>query len=457
MAHVWQQVSDKPDESFSLKSQEITRLRQYTALCMEKNKHEEAKKALCLAISYNNDLIVRYKPGQKVTEELRRAGLKDMRALARVTEHIKKKGESNKAESDPTEHIDTWQFPTTKPNEDAKAGWEKFKECVIFTKPTKSTWDDIVGHKDAKQYIEMALTIPMLYKGKLKSNQQPKGILLYGPPGTGKSMIAKAIATKLNVCFIHISPGQLLGKYLGESEQNIRIFYAMVKFLAPCIVFMDEIDSIAGNRDGDSSAPESRRSISCQLLEVMEHKEGGVFTVAATNHPWQIDPAFMRRLGKRYFIGLPNQNERLQLITKYLKDTRHSLLEFDIKALAQKTNNVSSADIVSFLNEAILRAFHKGQRANYYMEGSEGYWFPTTGLNPQARRVTAAVLRSEGKDFVPANLSLMDLELVAKPQACNEVLLKKYTQFAKEGKLTQPAAYPAYPAYPPPNMQGQRR
>ena len=72
------------------------------------------------------------------------------------------------------------------------------------------------------------------------------------------------------------------------------------------------------------------------------------------------------------------------------------------------------------------------------MEGNDGYWFPTTGLNPHARRVTAAVLKSERKKFKPANLSVMDLELVPKPQPCNETLLKKYTQFSKDGKMTAP-------------------
>ena len=262
-----------------------------------------------------------------------------------------------------------------------------------------------------------------------------KGVLLYGPPGTGKTMIARAIAQKMDVCYLELKSGELMSKWLGESEANIRKFYALVNYLLPCIVFIDEIDSLAGRRSNDSETPESRRGISNTILSELENKVG-LFMVGATNFPWQIDPAFLRRMGRRCYVPLPNEKQRYQLVKNHLDDVKHSLLEFDIQSLAKKLEGYSASDIVTFLKDVKARALRKIYRANFFVELEDGQWFPCSGLNPLAKRITFQTLYEMDANVLIPNLTIMDFELTELFQVSTNKDLDQYEEFSKNFGIT---------------------
>ncbi|MHA1756811.1 MAG: CDC48 family AAA ATPase, partial [Promethearchaeota archaeon] len=166
---------------------------------------------------------------------------------------------------------------------------------VLITQPTE-TWDDVGGLEDAKQQlreiIEWPLKYPELYK-HLKS-KPPNGILLYGPPGTGKTLLAKALAHESEVNFISVKGPEFLSKWVGESEKAVRETFRKARAAAPCIIFFDEIDAIAGMRGRFASSQVTEQVVS-QLLTEMDGLEGlkDVILLAATNRPDMLDPALL--------------------------------------------------------------------------------------------------------------------------------------------------------------------
>lgn len=132
--------------------------------------------------------------------------------------------------------------------------------------------------------------------------------MLYGPPGTGKSYIAKACASEAQGTFFSIKAGDLLSKYLGQSEKTISVLFKLARKLKPSVIFIDEIDSICGVRKEDEH--ESMRRVKTQLMIEMQgvgSDNQGILVLGATNLPWEIDPAVRRRLEKRIYISLPDE------------------------------------------------------------------------------------------------------------------------------------------------------
>ncbi|MBQ8372833.1 MAG: AAA family ATPase, partial [Candidatus Methanomethylophilaceae archaeon] len=189
----------------------------------------------------------------------------------------------------------------------------------------------------------------------------PKGILLYGPPGTGKTMLAKAVATESEANFIAVKGPEFLNKWVGESEKAVRETFRKARQASPCVIFMDEIDSIAPERGtgGDSNVTE--RVIS-QMLTEMDGLESlnDVVVIAATNRPDIMDPALLRpgRFDKSIFIGPPDKESRRSIFGIH---TRSKPLEedVDLDALAEKTDGCTGADISAICNEAVMNAVRR--------------------------------------------------------------------------------------------------
>ncbi|MHA1239511.1 MAG: AAA family ATPase [Promethearchaeota archaeon] len=189
---------------------------------------------------------------------------------------------------------------------------------VVISQP-KETWDDVGGLEDAKlqlrEVIEWPLKYPELYSHL--SSKPPSGILLYGPPGSGKTLLAKALAHESEINFISIKGPEFLSKWVGESEKAVRETFRKARAAAPCIVFFDEIDAIAGMR-GRSASSEVTDQVISQLLTEMDGLEDlkGVILLAATNRPDMLDPALLRsgRFGRHIdlrFISRINLWQRM--------------------------------------------------------------------------------------------------------------------------------------------------
>ncbi len=233
---------------------------------------------------------------------------------------------------------------------------------VLIEKPNVR-WEDIGALESAKQELKEAVEWPLKF-GKVFDHMNakpPKGILLYGPPGTGKTMLAKAVATESEANFIAVKGPEFLNKWVGESEKAVRETFRKARQASPCVIFMDEIDSIAPERGtgGDSNVTE--RVIS-QMLTEMDGLESlnDVVVIAATNRPDIMDPALLRpgRFDKSIYIGPPDKDSRKSIFGIH---TRSKPLEddVDLDALAEKTEGCTGADISAICNEAVMNAVRR--------------------------------------------------------------------------------------------------
>ena len=230
---------------------------------------------------------------------------------------------------------------------------------VLVEKPNVK-WDDIGALEDAKQELKEAVEWPLKYAKVFEhmNARPPKGILLYGPPGTGKTMLAKAVATESEANFIAVKGPEFLNKWVGESEKAVRETFRKARQASPCVIFMDEIDSITPQRGTGSDSNVTERVIS-QMLTEMDGLEAlnNVVVIAATNRPDIMDPALLRpgRFDKSIFIGPPDKESREKIFkihtaNKPLDD------DVDIGVLAEKTDGCTGADISAICNEAVMNA-----------------------------------------------------------------------------------------------------
>ncbi|CAB49317.1 CDC48 family AAA ATPase [Pyrococcus abyssi] len=228
-------------------------------------------------------------------------------------------------------------------------------------------WDDIGGLEDVKQELREAVEWPLKYPEAFKAYgiTPPKGILLYGPPGTGKTLLAKAVATESQANFIAVRGPEILSKWVGESEKNIREIFRKARQAAPTVIFIDEIDAIAPRRGTDVNRVTDR--IINQLLTEMDgiQENAGVVVIAATNRPDILDPALLRpgRFDRLILVPAPDEKARFEIFKVH---TRGMPLadDVDLKELARRTEGYTGADIAAVCREAAMiamrRALEKG-------------------------------------------------------------------------------------------------
>ncbi|MBR6038468.1 MAG: CDC48 family AAA ATPase [Candidatus Methanomethylophilaceae archaeon] len=233
---------------------------------------------------------------------------------------------------------------------------------VLIEKPNVK-WEDIGALEEAKQELKEAVEWPLKF-GKVFDHMNakpPKGILLYGPPETGKTLLAKAVATESEANFIAVKGPEFLNKWVGESEKAVRETFRKARQASPCVIFMDEIDSIAPERGtgGDSNVTE--RVIS-QMLTEMDGLEGlnNVVVIAATNRPDIMDPALLRpgRFDKSIYIGPPDKESRKSIFGIHT-GKRPMGEDVDLDDLAERTEGCTGADIAAICNEAVMNAVRR--------------------------------------------------------------------------------------------------
>ena len=234
----------------------------------------------------------------------------------------------------------------------------------VFVEMPDVKWSDIGGLDEVKQTlietIEWPLQHPELFKHI--GSKPPKGILLCGPPGTGKTLMVKALANESEVNFISVKGPELISKWVGESERGVREVFHKAKQASPCIVFFDEIDSLAPLRGmGGSDSHVTDRVISQFLTELDGIEElKGVLIIAATNRKDIVDPALLRtgRFDITIEIPLPNEKARMEIF-KVHTSRRPLASDVDIKELAKLTEGLAGSDIEAFCREAGLDAIRE--------------------------------------------------------------------------------------------------
>lgn len=232
---------------------------------------------------------------------------------------------------------------------------ESIRRDIIVYNP-EVRWDDIAGLDEAKQLITEAVIFPMKFPEFFKGLLQPwKGILLFGPPGTGKTMLAKAVATECKTTFFNISASSIVSKWRGESEKLVRVLFDLARYYSPSTIFLDELDSIMSQRQGNGEHEGSRRMKTELLIQMdgLAKTSERVFVLAASNLPWDLDQAILRRLEKRIYVGLPEEHARQAIFENLLPDERADHLDYSF--LAKKTETYSGADITLVCKEAAMR------------------------------------------------------------------------------------------------------
>eukprot|EP00804_Cyclotella_cryptica_P004832 CCRYP_004906-RA/>CCRYP_004906-RA protein AED:0.31 eAED:-0.05 QI:0/0.5/0/0.66/1/1/3/0/519 len=239
---------------------------------------------------------------------------------------------------------------------------------IIQTSPGV-LWNDVVGSEDVKRLIKEAIILPRKYPELFRGLRSPwKSILLHGPPGTGKTLVAKAVATESNTVFFNISASSIVSKYRGDSEKLVRVLFDLARYYAPSTIFFDEIDSIAGHRGGihgslvghEGSEHEGSRRMKTELLVQMDGllaNNADVFVLAASNLPWDLDAAFLRRLEKRILLPLPSEHSRKEMIRRHLSEfpLAPAFSNEIFNLCAQKTNGFSGSDIKALCKEVSMR------------------------------------------------------------------------------------------------------
>ena len=210
--------------------------------------------------------------------------------------------------------------------------------------------------------VEWPMKFPGLYDNL--GHKMPRGILLHGPSGTGKTLMAKAVATQSEANFVSVRGPELLSKWVGESERGIREIFKRARQSAPCVIFFDEIDSIAPIRGAGGETAVTERVVS-QLLTELDPMENmhGVVVLAATNRAAKIDPALLRpgRFDKIFQIPLPDKESRKSVIEIHSKDIplAEGADKVDFDKISDLTDGLSSADVASIANTAVSLVVHE--------------------------------------------------------------------------------------------------
>lgn len=227
------------------------------------------------------------------------------------------------------------------------------------------TFADVAGQDEAKEALEEI--VDFLHNPDKYAEigaDLPKGALLVGPPGTGKTLLAKAVAGEANVPFFSISGSEFVEMFVGMGAAKVRDLFQQANEKAPCIVFIDEIDTIGKKRDGQFSGNDEREQTLNQLLAEMDGFDGkkGVVILAATNRPDSLDPALLRpgRFDRRIPVELPDLQGRESILKVHAKDIK-TAEGIDYNAIARATAGASGAELANIVNEAALRAVRGGR------------------------------------------------------------------------------------------------
>jgi len=237
------------------------------------------------------------------------------------------------------------------------------REVLVETPNVK--WTDVGGIEPAKMELREAVEWPLKYQSSFERMgiKPPKGVLLYGPPGTGKTLLAKAVAKESESNFIQVKGPELLSMWVGKSEEGVRKIFEKARQVSPCIIFFDEIDSLAGRRGMDHQGNNVTERVLNQLLAEMDGIESlkNVIVIGATNRPDMLDPALLRpgRFDRIVYVTVPEKEGRLQILTIHTKNMPIKDKEKVITDMAEQTEGYTGADLEGLCREAAMLALRE--------------------------------------------------------------------------------------------------
>ncbi|KAJ1979108.1 AAA ATPase cdc48 [Dimargaris verticillata] len=299
------------------------------------------------------------------------------------------------------------------------------------------TWNQIGGLESVKQELQETVQYPVEHPEKfLKFGMSPsKGVLFYGPPGCGKTLLAKAIANECQANFISIKGPELLTMWFGESEANVRDVFDKARAAAPCVMFFDELDSVAkarGGSMGDGSGAGDR--VLNQILTEMDgmNAKKNVFVIGATNRPDQIDSALLRpgRLDQLIYIPLPDENSRMSILEATLRKSPVSA-DVDLSLIAKTTHGFSGADLTEICQRACKLAIRESIEADISRHRERQAEAQASGKDPNLMDQDMD-LADDGVDPVP-NLTRAHFEEAMRfaRRSVSDSDIRRYEMFAQ--------------------------
>lgn len=234
----------------------------------------------------------------------------------------------------------------------------------VMVQAPQVRWSDVGGLGEVQMRLKEGVELPLKDPGAFRriGIRPAKGFLLYGPPGTGKTLLAKAVAREAEANFIATKSSDLLSKWYGESEQQIARLFARARQVAPCVIFIDELDSLVPARGGGLGEPQATERVVNTILAEMDGLEElqSVVVIGATNRPNLIDPALLRpgRFDELIYVGVPNRDGRRHILS--IQTERMPLApDVDLDVLAERTERYTGADLEDLVRRAGLAALRE--------------------------------------------------------------------------------------------------
>ena len=250
------------------------------------------------------------------------------------------------------------------------------EDLVMREKPDVK-WSEVIGLDDAKGALRESIVYPSK-RPDLFPLGWPRGMLLYGPPGTGKTMLAAATANELDGYFINVDAASMMSKWLGEAEKNVSKLFNMARKYnekegKPVILFIDEVDSLLGDRNSEVGGEIRAKNQFLSELDGVngKGKETMMYVIGATNKPWSLDEPFLRRFQKRIYVSLPAMDARNKLFEQYTAPLKKST-RFNLVSLAKQFDGYSASDIKDVCQGAQLLVVNELFRSSTYHEPVEG-------------------------------------------------------------------------------------
>lgn len=224
---------------------------------------------------------------------------------------------------------------------------------------------------------------------------------MYGPPGTGKTFLAKACATESEAVFFSISASDIMSKYVGESEKQVKKLFKQARKHPNAIIFIDEIDSLVSARSDNEN--ESSKRVKTEMLVQMQgvgSSSSKLTVIAATNLPWDLDPAIIRRFPKRIYIPLPDEESREYLIRHSLASEDHSLTDQNLRQLAKSTEGYSGSDLSVLVKAVFYVPIKEFQEAEFFRQtgvakNGQPVWSPCSPNEKGAVKIDKRILTKE--------------------------------------------------------------
>lgn len=264
---------------------------------------------------------------------------------------------------------------------------KKLLNGVVDAKNIRTTFSDVhvpTETVDAlKTLTSLSLIRPEAFTYGVLATDKIPGLLLYGPPGTGKTLLAKAVARESGATVLEVSGSDVYDMYVGEGEKNVKAIFTLAKKLSPCVVFIDEADAIFCSRAGGSHRSSHRELINQFLREWDGMNDFSAFIMVATNRPFDLDDAVLRRLPRRLVVDLPTEQDRHAILKIHLKDETLDP-SVDLKELARRTPLYSGSDLKNLSVAAALACVREENEAAAQHQGEEPYQYPQRRTLTQA-------------------------------------------------------------------------